>query len=152
MPPVLALMRGMERALQRLGEAGVHRAARRGGAQLVSLAGIAALGVTHQRDAIAADSIALQLLECPRLELRDRGSKPLEVGVREILDLGRAEVIRDIAGEQPESRGQSRSGRHDHHRDRELARDVAADEGPRAAEGDQLGARCLTRSPAPCRG
>ena len=108
------------------------------GAHLVSLPGVAAVGEPSHEAAVVRDGVGVELCDGLRDELVEARSE--SCALSRLLSAWRSvadELVLEIGREQPGRGEDARVRRHEHARDLELERDVAREQRPRAAGGDE---------------
>ena len=130
-------MRAVEGVLQRLDPGVVDVAGGHVEAHLVALAGVAAVGEPADEPAVLGHAVRLELGGGLRDELVVAALEPALVERLERVALGGDELVLEVGGEQPGGGDDARVRRDEHAADLELERDVAREQRPGAAGGDE---------------
>ena len=134
---VLELVRGVEARLQLLDPGVVDVAGGHLGAHLVALPGVAAVGQAPHEAAILGDRVGVELRDGLAGELVEARRELRLVEALERVALGGDELVLEIGREQAGGGEDAGVRRHEHARDLELERDVAGEQRPGAARGDE---------------
>ena len=135
--PVLPLVRRVESLLQLLDPGVVDRARRDVEPDLVPLARVAAVGEPPDEPPLLGYPVGVELRDGLGAELVEARGQPLAVERLQRVPFGRDVLVLEVGGEQARRRGDARVRRDDHARDLELERDVAGEQRPGAAGGDE---------------
>ena len=134
---VFGVVRAMEALGQLLDPGVVDLACRRVEADLVALAGIAAVGETADQAVALRHAVRLEPGQRPTGQLLEAHGEMGAVERRQRLALGGDELVLHVGGQQAGGREDTGMRRHQDPRDLQLHRNVAGKQRARAAGGDQ---------------